>query len=118
MRRCLDCAQLIRRGSRCLPCARRRRPTGRPWQRVRAAVLKASSGRCARCGDPATEVDHVVPLQRGGSGHTDNLQPLCAPCHRRKTGTDAHRKGEGGSKVQRFQWMSGNPGSGFCAVAR
>jgi len=33
----------------------------------------------------ATELDHIVPLSRGGSDDDDNKQPLCAECHYRKT---------------------------------
>ena len=30
------------------------------------------------------EVDHVVPVSRGGTDHLDNLQLLCAHCNRLK----------------------------------
>ena len=40
----------------------------------------------------ATEVDHVVPLFKGGAAlDEDNLQPLCKPCHRRKTNDELMR---------------------------
>lgn len=34
------------------------------------------------------ELDHIVPLCRGGTEHPDNLQLLCPECHRAKTKTD------------------------------
>lgn len=37
------------------------------------------------CGAPATEVDHIVPLRRGGTDLRSNLVGLCKPCHSRKT---------------------------------
>ncbi len=33
----------------------------------------------------AREVDHIRPLAEGGVHAFDNLQPLCKPCHTRKT---------------------------------
>lgn len=50
-----------------------------------AAKLAAYEGRCAYCGDLATEVDHVVPLARGGGHMLDNLVPACQPCNRSKS---------------------------------
>jgi len=34
------------------------------------------------------EVDHVVPLCRGGTNDTSNLQALCVECHSAKTRED------------------------------
>jgi 5-methylcytosine-specific restriction protein A len=39
-----------------------------------------------------TEVDHVVPLFRGGPDSTSNLQTLCRPCHGAKTLADRGHK--------------------------
>lgn len=36
----------------------------------------------------ATEVDHVIPLHKGGSDTDGNCQSLCGPCHRAKTAED------------------------------
>ena len=46
---------------------------------------------CAMCDTPtfgSYHLDHVVPLQLGGSDDGANLQPLCFPCHRIKTAKD------------------------------
>lgn len=40
-----------------------------------------AEGPCVYCGAPATEVDHVLPLRRGGLEHPDNLVPACGPCN-------------------------------------
>lgn len=36
----------------------------------------------------AAEVDHVVPLHKGGPDTDENTQNLCVPCHLEKTKTD------------------------------
>jgi 5-methylcytosine-specific restriction protein A len=41
---------------------------------------------------PATEVDHIKPLHKGGTDDMDNLQPLCAECHKIKTLHDVTNK--------------------------
>lgn len=39
-----------------------------------------------QCGAIATDVDHVVPIEKGGDLWAwSNLQSLCAGCHGRKT---------------------------------
>ncbi len=44
--------------------------------------------RCQICGDPFEffdlEVDHIIPLSRGGQNVWDNIQPLCESCNARK----------------------------------
>ena len=41
--------------------------------------------QCARCGDSRKlEMDHIIPLSKGGKHAADNIQPLCGPCNRRK----------------------------------
>jgi 5-methylcytosine-specific restriction protein A len=36
----------------------------------------------------ATEVDHIVPKSQGGTDDDDNLQAICSPCHKTKTGSE------------------------------
>jgi len=45
----------------------------------------------------ATEVDHIVSLFRGGKDEEANLQPLCVPCHHRKTVNEFGLKDEYGT---------------------
>jgi 5-methylcytosine-specific restriction protein A len=60
----------------------------RRWRTVRAQVL-ADEPKCRWCGRPAAEVDHIVPLSRGGSRwDRANLQPLCSHCHDVKSEQD------------------------------
>ena len=37
---------------------------------------------------PACEVDHVIPLYKGGLDVDANKQSLCIPCHKQKTAAD------------------------------
>lgn len=46
------------------------------------AVL--ASGPCVYCDAPATTVDHVMPLARGGHEAEYNLVPACLPCNSSK----------------------------------
>ena len=49
---------------------------------VRAQVLARDGLRCTRCG--ATDrltIDHIVPVAKGGSDDTTNLQTLCKSCN-------------------------------------
>ena len=60
----------------------RRRPVTAHNRLVREVL--AVSPWCVGCGDRATQVDHVIPLEHGGSTTPDNLQPLCRDCHETK----------------------------------
>jgi 5-methylcytosine-specific restriction endonuclease McrA len=55
---------------------------GRPWRRLRAQIL-AGNPACAICRvRPATTVDHIVPVSRGGRElDPQNCRPACAPCN-------------------------------------
>lgn len=51
------------------------------------SMLKAQRGRCWWCGTKvgeAFDVDHVIPLSKGGPHTLDNLVIACQPCNRRK----------------------------------
>lgn len=42
------------------------------------------SVRCRYCGRPATSIDHVVPVSKGGKDEPDNLVPACRSCNSSK----------------------------------
>ncbi|WP_084570374.1 HNH endonuclease [Methylosinus sp. PW1] len=88
-------------GPRCPECAKEskaradeRRPNagergyGGDWRKARAEFLEAHPN-CAHCGAPATVVDHIRPHKGDRALFWDrsNWQPLCKPCHDRKTAT-------------------------------
>ncbi|MGF6981409.1 5-methylcytosine-specific restriction protein A [Paraburkholderia atlantica] len=75
------------------------RTRGRRWQRIRARQLRLHP-LCARCltkgfVTEATEVDHIMPLFKGGTDAWQNLQSLCDPCHVEKTREDIERRSGG-----------------------
>ena len=63
---------------------------GGAWQRKRRAYL-AAHPVCVSCEQPANEVDHVIPLSRGGPDDESNYQALCKPCHSAKTAREGGR---------------------------
>lgn len=97
------CATLVKLG-RCAKHARaariesdHRRPTARArgygdeWRKLRASILRKEP-LCRACREAgvkpipiASDVDHIIPRDAGGSDDPSNLQPLCKPCHSAKT---------------------------------
>jgi 5-methylcytosine-specific restriction endonuclease McrA len=42
---------------------------------------------------PKAHVDHIKPLEEGGTDAAENLQTLCESCHGRKTRAEQSRRG-------------------------
>ena len=60
---------------------------------LRYEVLKRDGYRCKICGVSANEgarleVDHIIPISKGGKTVIDNLQTLCMSCNRGKSDKD------------------------------
>jgi hypothetical protein len=52
---------------------------------VRAMVLLRDGARCRRCRTAVhLEVDHIIPVSKGGKTEESNLQTLCRRCNRHK----------------------------------
>src|SRR5262249_3586481 len=52
---------------------------------IRATVLVRDGGRCRRCRRSINlEMDHIVPVSKGGQTEESNLQVLCRRCNRSK----------------------------------
>lgn len=48
----------------------------------RAKVKERDGFRCVTCGSTADlEVDHIIPVAKGGTRAMDNLQTLCGGCN-------------------------------------
>ena len=53
---------------------------------MRATVLVRDGGRCRRCRRTINlEMDHIVPVSKGGKTEEANLQTLCRRCNRAKS---------------------------------
>ena len=64
----------------------------RAWRRLRAWTL-AGEPMCRSCNKVATVVDHILPIRLGGERmDPNNLQPLCASCHNKKSRSERGRK--------------------------
>lgn len=55
---------------------------------LRYEVMNRDGFKCKKCGanggESQLEIDHIVPVSRGGLTEKDNLQTLCFPCNRGK----------------------------------
>lgn len=80
--------------------------------RGRAAVERRKSflarhPLCVKCQEAgvvsaAEEVDHIVPLFKGGADDETNLQSLCRDCHELKTRDDLGWKAKSGADANGF----------------
>lgn len=83
---------------------------GTAWRKMRAQVLAEQPICAARdCNRISTEVDHIIPLQRGGSGvDRSNLQGMCK-----------HHNASKGAKVsmaaRKVRRCTGEPCPDWCA---
>jgi hypothetical protein len=55
-------------------------------ENIRVEVWRRDQGKCARCGSrEKLEYDHIVPISKGGSNTTRNIELLCESCNRSKS---------------------------------
>jgi len=92
------CFELVRGSNRYCPSCKskkqkearaRRGPVdrdryGKRWRDIRAEHLMLQPW-CVDCGVLAVEVDHIIPIEQGGTNDHDNLASRCKSCHSRKT---------------------------------
>lgn len=61
---------------------------GKVTNKMRFAVMARDGYRCVKCGRPDSrvylEIDHIIPIAKGGKSTYDNLQTLCHDCNVRK----------------------------------
>jgi len=71
-------------------------------RKLRHLVFKRDGYRCCECGaskeETSLEIDHIVPVAKGGTNDIDNLQTLCRECNRMKH-TDEWVGGENNIEV-------------------
>ena len=54
-------------------------------QEMRRYILERDHHRCCECGSVSQlEIDHCIPLSKGGATSINNLQVLCQNCNRKK----------------------------------
>ena len=69
------------------------RTRGRKWMDMRHVVL-VEEPVCMIClRKPSTQVDHKIPICKGGTDERDNLQGICSECHELKTAADLGIRG-------------------------
>lgn len=56
------------------------------WKALRKFVFERDDFTCQYCGERGVrlECDHVHPVSKGGTDHTDNLVTACFSCNRSK----------------------------------
>lgn len=79
----------------------------RHYHRIRKSIKRGSRGKytlgewlalkraylftCPACGESEPQikltVDHIIPISKGGSNTSDNIQPLCGSCNTKKWAT-------------------------------
>lgn len=73
------------------------RDRGRTWRKTRERIMSRDCGLCQVCLKEGNyiigkEVDHIVPLFKGGTDSDDNLQTICTEHHAEKTAHDLGKK--------------------------
>jgi len=57
--------------------------------RMRFYIYGRDGYRCCKCGKSGIfndlEIDHIMPISKGGKTHPDNLQTLCKRCNKEKS---------------------------------
>lgn len=87
---------------------RQQRGYGANWDRLRKVVMARDKGLCQPCRAAdrvtiASEVDHITPKSAGGTDDLDNLQAICAACHKTKTAEEGLKaQGSGFRKRMRY----------------
>lgn len=59
---------------------------------LKKQLIERHDGRCSKCGTKTPlndfDLDHSIPLALGGGDQDEDIQPMCVPCHAKKTAID------------------------------
>jgi hypothetical protein len=70
---------------RLIALADRARRRGSPFSaEAKRYIQIIKDDPCVYCGEPSTEIDHIVPMISGGSGDWINIAPSCRSCNAAK----------------------------------
>lgn len=84
---CVTCGTILKpRRSTCGGECRKAFEVNHLWWAARAECLRRANNLCARCGQLADEVNHIIPLNASVRwitclNHQMNLEALCHFCH-------------------------------------
>ena len=57
------------------------------WDNMRLSVKQRDNNRCRKCSSTEyLQVDHIVPVSKGGQTVMSNLWTLCDRCHSKRPG--------------------------------
>ena len=75
---------------------------------MRFAVYKRDNNRCRKCGSRHNlEIDHIIPIAKGGKTTFDNLQTLCKRCNEEKSDT-----------IEAYTTQNYDPHKRYCKVCK
>ena len=65
---------------------------GKVSKKLRFAIYERDGWRCRKCGRRTDdlEIDHIIPIAKGGKTVPDNLQTLCRRCNKEKGDTTVY----------------------------
>ena len=61
------------------------------YKQMRQAILKRDDYTCAYCGQPGNQIDHIIPISKGGEDHESNMTVACSTCNASKKNQDAQK---------------------------
>ena len=88
-RRCLaPVEEFESRSLLCRPCHTDRARAWTLWKRRHPDEVRwlRDNRFCGECGEPADQIDHIIPRVAGGPDKLSNLRPLCGRCNASKGG--------------------------------
>lgn len=76
---------------------------------ARDDLLSMFDGLCAYCDEPATVIDHVIPVVAGGKTEPGNVLPACSTCNGSKHSRDIYEWLDATGRVPRvetLEWLA------------
>lgn len=84
---CARCGKPTTNSRYCDQCPAPRSPSNRAQDaeyRANRKTVLANSPTCSYCSRPATSVDHIKPVSKGGTHALENLVGCCSSCNSSK----------------------------------